>query len=55
MVGSSDGVRVQIQNLGAASLKEKWVKVTLEDSFLLDERFWDAKGSWKDFLKGKKL
>jgi len=51
-----DEVRVQIQNFGVASLKEKWVKVSLdEDSFLLNERFWDAKGLWKDFLDGRKL
>jgi len=23
--------------------------------FLLEEKFWDAKGSWKDFLEGRKL
>jgi len=50
-----DGVRVQIQNFGVTSFK-KWVKVSLdEDSFLLNERFWDAKGLWKDFLNGRKL
>jgi len=48
-----DRVRVQIQNLGVASLKEKWVKVNLdEDSFLLNDKFWDAKGLWKDFHDG---
>jgi len=49
-------VKLQIQNLGAVSLKEKWVRVTLEeDAFLLEERFWNAKESWKDFLDNKKL
>jgi len=51
-----DGVKMQVLDLGLASLKDRWVKVSLdEDSFLLEDRFWDARGSWKDFLEGKKL
>jgi len=26
-----------------------------EEAFLVSDKFWDAKGSWKEFLKGKKL
>jgi len=48
-------VKIQVQNLGVASLKNRWVRVSLEEDSLLEERFWNPQGSWKDFLEGKKL
>jgi len=49
-------VKIQVQNLGVASLKDRWVRVSSEeDSFLLEECFWNPQGSWKDFLESKKL
>lgn len=51
-----DGVKVTFPDLGASNWKERWVRITLpEDSFLLEVSFWDSKGSWKDFLEGRKL
>jgi len=48
------GVRVQCPSLGAANLRDQWVRVSInDDSFLLEEKFWNAKGSWKDFVRVK--
>ena len=44
-----------MHNVGWSNLREKWVKVALEeDSFIVSPQFWDANGSWKDFLESKK-
>jgi len=51
-----DRVRVKMQNLGASNLQDKWVKVRVnEDSFLLQEKFWDPNCSWREFLDYKKI
>jgi len=40
---------------GGANLRDKWVKVSLEqDTLLVSLQFWDANGSWREFLVVKK-
>jgi len=44
-----------MHNVGVASLRDRWVKVSVEeDSFLVSPQFWDVTGSWKEILETKK-
>jgi len=44
-----------MHNVGVASLRDRCVQVAIEeDSFLVTPQFWDATGSWREFLEAKK-